>query len=106
MVKFKDFSRPLSVFHVLFKANFIFKDFSRWYEPCIIKDSKLESIYEHMRLLVLPAQYSSSMRAEKHISNPSPWNLLGRTSCQPNNELKWHYAAQTKLVLSEPHGYA
>ena len=29
MVKFKDFSRPLSVFQVLFKANFIFKYFSR-----------------------------------------------------------------------------
>ena len=29
MVKLKDFSRPLSVFQVLFKANFIFKDFSR-----------------------------------------------------------------------------
>ena len=27
MGKFKDFSRPLSVFQVLFKANFIFKDF-------------------------------------------------------------------------------
>ena len=27
MVKFKDFSRPLSVFQVLFKANLIFKDF-------------------------------------------------------------------------------
>ena len=27
MVKFKDFSRPLSVFKVLFKENFIFKDF-------------------------------------------------------------------------------
>ena len=27
MVKFKDFSRPLSVFQVFFKANFIFKDF-------------------------------------------------------------------------------
>ena len=27
MAKFKDFSRPLSVFQVLFKANFIFKDF-------------------------------------------------------------------------------
>ena len=26
MVKFKDFSGPLSVFQVLFKANFIFKD--------------------------------------------------------------------------------
>ena len=35
MVKFKDFSRPLSVFQVLFKANFIFKDFSR--QPCIFK---------------------------------------------------------------------
>ena len=29
MVKFKYFSRPLSVFQVLFKANFIFKDFSK-----------------------------------------------------------------------------
>ena len=29
MVKFKDFSTALSVFQVLFKANFIFKDFSR-----------------------------------------------------------------------------
>ena len=29
MVKFKAFSRPLSVFQVLFKANLIFKDFSR-----------------------------------------------------------------------------
>ena len=27
MVKFKDFSRPLSVFQVLFKANLIFKTF-------------------------------------------------------------------------------
>ena len=35
MVKFKDFSRPLSIFEVLFKANFIFKDFSRQY--CIFK---------------------------------------------------------------------
>ena len=29
MVKFKDLSRPLSVFQVLFKADLIFKDFSR-----------------------------------------------------------------------------
>ena len=35
MVKFKVFSRPLSVFQVLFKANFIFKDFSR--QSCIFK---------------------------------------------------------------------
>ena len=35
MVKFKDFSRPLSVFQVLFKANLIFKDFSR--QSCIFK---------------------------------------------------------------------
>ena len=27
MVKFKDFSMPLSVFQVLFKANFIFRTF-------------------------------------------------------------------------------
>ena len=35
MVKFKDFSRRLSVFQVLFKANLIFKDFSR--QSCIFK---------------------------------------------------------------------
>ena len=35
MVKFKDFSRPLSVFQVLFKANLIFKDFSK--QSCIFK---------------------------------------------------------------------
>ena len=35
MVKFKNFSRPLRVFQVLFKANFIFKDFSR--QSCIFK---------------------------------------------------------------------
>ena len=33
MVKFKDFSRPLSVFQVLFKANLFSKDFSR--QSCI-----------------------------------------------------------------------
>ena len=35
MVKFKDFSRPLSIFQVLFKAIFIFKDFLRL--SCIFK---------------------------------------------------------------------
>ena len=35
MVKFKDFSRPLNVFQVLFKANLIFKDSSR--QACIFK---------------------------------------------------------------------
>ena len=35
MVKFKNFSRPLSVFQVLFKANLILKDFSR--QSCIFK---------------------------------------------------------------------
>ena len=35
MVKFKDFSRSLSIFQVFFKANFIFKDFSR--QSCIFK---------------------------------------------------------------------
>ena len=35
MVKFKDFSRPLSVFQVLFEANLVFKDFSR--QSCIFK---------------------------------------------------------------------
>ena len=35
MVKFKDFSRPWSVFQILFKANLMFKDFSR--QSCIFK---------------------------------------------------------------------
>ena len=35
MVKFKGFSRPWSVFQVLFKAKLIFKDFSRQF--CIFK---------------------------------------------------------------------
>ena len=35
MVRFKDFSSPLSVFQVLFKAKLIFKDFSR--KSCIFK---------------------------------------------------------------------
>ena len=35
MVKFKDFTRPLSVFQVLFRANLIFKDFSK--QSCIFK---------------------------------------------------------------------
>ena len=30
MVKFKDFSRPFSVFEVLFKANLTFKDISSY----------------------------------------------------------------------------
>ena len=35
MVKFKYFSRPLSIFQVFFKGNFIFKDFSR--QSCLFK---------------------------------------------------------------------
>ena len=45
MLKFKDFSRPLSVFRVLFKANLIFKrlfktalyiqELSSLWEPCL-----------------------------------------------------------------------
>ena len=35
MVKFKDFLKLLSVFQVLFKANLIFKDFSR--QTCLFK---------------------------------------------------------------------
>ena len=34
MVKFKDFSRPLSVFQVLLKADLIFKDFSSTFQAC------------------------------------------------------------------------
>ena len=36
MVKFKDFSRSLSVFQVLFKANLIFKDFSSLCKPLLL----------------------------------------------------------------------
>ena len=33
-VKFKYFSRSMDSFQGLFKTNFVFKDFSRLYEPC------------------------------------------------------------------------
>ena len=42
MVKIKNFSRPLSVFQVLFKANFIFQGLSR--QSCIFK--YFSSLYE------------------------------------------------------------
>ena len=50
MVKFKDFSRPLSAFQVLFKANLIFKDFSIQY--CILKyfSSLCEPCYRRFNL--------------------------------------------------------
>ena len=44
MVKFKDFSSPLSVFPVLFKTNLIFKDFSR--QSCIFKLKYISSLCE------------------------------------------------------------
>ena len=52
MVKFKDFSRPLSVFQVLFKANLIFKDFSR--QSCIFKyfSSLCEPLLNGLKKLV------------------------------------------------------
>ena len=41
IVKFKDFSRSLSVFQVLFKANLVFKDFLR--RSCIFKYFKFQA---------------------------------------------------------------
>ena len=43
MVKFKDFSRPFCVFQVVFKANLIYKDFSR--QSCKFK--YFSSLCEH-----------------------------------------------------------
>ena len=49
MVKFKDISRPLSVFQVLFKAILIFKDFLRL--SCLFKDfSSLCEPCNHVQL--------------------------------------------------------
>ena len=59
MVKFKDFSRPLSVFQVLYKANFIFKNvstqsrifkyFSSLYEPCLTSNEDHQLNYEEFK---------------------------------------------------------
>ena len=56
MVKFKDFSRPLSVFQFLFKANLIFKDFSR--QSCIVK--YFSSLWE-------PCQFSISIAGKMEL---------------------------------------
>ena len=60
MVKFKDFTRPLSVFEVLFKANLMFKDFSR--QSCMnFQDSPV---------------YSGTFQA---CANPAWYSKLGIT---------------------------
>ena len=55
MVKFKDFSRPLSVFQVLFNASLIFKDFSK--QSCIFKyfSSLCVPCFENTKELYDPA---------------------------------------------------
>ena len=51
MVKFKDFSRPLSVFQVLFKANLTFKDsvYSSTIQVCVspVKLAAFQLYSEH-----------------------------------------------------------
>ena len=51
MVKFKDFSRPLSVFQVLFKANLIFKDFqdSPVYSSTFQACAKVQRYFKKMK---------------------------------------------------------
>ena len=63
MVKFKDFSRPLSVFQVLFKANLIFKD---------LQDSPV---------------YSSTFQACTVLAQhwPHKLNTIERAFCWPAN---------------------
>ena len=61
MVKFKDFSRPLSVFQVLFKANLIFKDFSR--QSCIFK--YFSSLSQPWRITLL-CQYRKTCVKRPH----------------------------------------
>ena len=53
MVKFKDFSRPLSAFQVVFKAILIFKDFqdcpvySSTFQACANPDAVFNRINSH-----------------------------------------------------------
>ena len=60
MVKFKDFSRPLSVIHVLFKANLIFNDFSR--HSCIFKyfSSLCEPCYLFHKSVLFQSHYDTA----------------------------------------------
>ena len=55
MVKFKDLSGPFSVFQVLFKANLIFKDFSR--QSCIFK--YFSNLCEPWRMKILDTLFES-----------------------------------------------
>ena len=70
MVKFKDFSRPLSVFQVLFKANLIFKDFSR--QSCIFM--YFSSLWE-------PCSMPVHCKFKSHvITNVCEWLVIRRAS--------------------------
>ena len=63
MIKFKDFPRPLSVFQVLFKANLIFKDFSR--QSCIFK--YFSSLCESCNCFAMKWQVSTNIQLDLRI---------------------------------------
>ena len=76
MVKFKDFTRPLRVFSVLFKTDLIFKDFSRKpsnfkyfsspCEPC--KKVNIYLLYPSFLPFVLGAQMEMVLLSINNIS--------------------------------------
>ena len=74
MVKFKDFSRPFSVFQVLVKANIIFKDFSR--QSCIFK--YFSSLCKPCRIVqqILPVAGLDILLSRKRIKK-----VLTRLQC-------------------------
>ena len=74
MVTFKYFSRPLSVFQILFKANIIFKDFSSLCEPWCwtLRDSRcrVATLYP----------FQNSLAFNGLPPPPGPWGGAKRTN--------------------------
>ena len=67
--KFKDFSRLLSVFQVLFKASLIFKDFPR--QSCIFKF--FLSLCGHCEFLALEALLLSRVESFEQYKEHGIW---------------------------------
>ena len=76
MVKFKDFSKPLSVFQVLFKANLIFKDFSR--QSCIFKyfSSLCEPCVTTVKLMKFTCSLLELRQLKNYDMHLKNWNRM------------------------------
>ena len=97
MVNFKDFSRPLSVFQVLFKANLIFKDFSR--QSCIFK--YFSSLCEPWFNIPPPAKETGPhLRVSSDYEEPEI--KLGTPGCKASglsNSPLWYLEAHMKTGM-------